>query len=161
MSEKKKKTNVLNKRTKGREIALQYLYLVEILGKKKAPTPETFLQQFCGFSFSEEGWVEDRGEIEPLPQEIHNFATQLIQGCLKKWEDFSTRMESVVQNFRFERVFPIDRAILRIALFEIIELKEIPLKVSINEAIELGKKYSTAKSGGFINGVLEKLKDIQ
>ena len=151
----------MGKRTLGREIALQYLYLVEVVGTHKAPLPEDFLQNFGDFAFTEEGWIPEKSLTQPLDLEIKNFAVQIIQNCLQKWEEFSEKMKTVVQNFSMERTFPVDRAILRIALYEIQERKDIPLKVSMNEAIELGKRFSTEKSGAFINGVLEKLKDLK
>lgn len=151
----------MGKRTLGREIALQYLYLIEVVGKHRAPTAEVFLENFGDFKFSEEGWIPEKSLAQPLETEVQQFALELIQGCLTTWDEFSEKMKTVVHNFRLERTFPVDRAILRIALHEIQNRKDIPLKVSMNEAIELGKRFSTEKSGAFINGVLEKLKDLK
>ena len=56
-----------------------------------------------------------------------------------------------------ERIAPVDRCILRLALFELLEMPDVPPKVAINEAIELAKKYSTERSGAFVNGILDRI----
>jgi transcription antitermination factor NusB len=137
-----------------REIALKYLYLAELSGPLQSPPFQDFLDFLQALPHEEREGLEGI----PLDETVLPFAGELIQGCLSHWEECSQKMNTVLQNFRLDRVFPIDRAILRIALFEILERKDIPVKVSINEAIELGKKYSTEKSGSFINGVLDQIK---
>ena len=66
-------------------------------------------------------------------------------------------MSQVVTNWQFDRIALMDRLILRMALCELINYEEIPPKVTINEAIDLAKKYSTYESGRFVNGVLDAL----
>ncbi len=64
----------------------------------------------------------------------------------------------MAQNWKISRMAVIDRNVLRMATYELLHCADIPPKVAINEAIELGKRYSTEKSGAFINGILDKIK---
>lgn len=146
----------MGKRTLSRELALQYLYMVEVLGKTKCPTVSEFLESLTPIMESGNGHMDPKS----LSDESKTFAIKLMKGCMESWDEFSEKMTLSVKNFKFHRVFPIDRVILRIALFEILSCDDIPMKVSMNEAIELGKRYSTQKSGSFINGVLENLKTL-
>ena len=65
------------------------------------------------------------------------------------------------QNWSLERIAPIDRNILRAAIYEMLYCKDIPYKVTLNEAIELGKKFGSDQSGAFINGVLDSVADSE
>jgi N utilization substance protein B len=66
-------------------------------------------------------------------------------------------IREVAEHWRLERIAPMDRAILRLAIYELNELPEVPPKVVVNEAIELAKRYSTEHSGAFVNGLLDRL----
>ena len=68
-------------------------------------------------------------------------------------------LSKVARNWDLRRMATIDRNVLRMAIFELLYCEDIPPKVSINEAIELGKKFSTANSGAFINGILDRVKN--
>jgi len=63
----------------------------------------------------------------------------------------------VAKNWKLNRIAPVDRCILRLALFEMLEMDEVPPKVAINEAIDLAKKFSTEQSGAFVNGILDRI----
>jgi N utilization substance protein B len=67
-------------------------------------------------------------------------------------------IQSVAQNWEISRMAVIDRNVLRMATFELLHCRDIPPKVAINEAIEIGKRFSTQNSGAFINGILDKIK---
>ena len=82
-----------------------------------------------------------------------------IVDVVERRDELDSEIQSVAQNWQIHRMAVIDRNVLRMAPFELMNCKDIPPKVSINEAIELGKRYSTQNSGGFINGVLDKIKD--
>lgn len=84
------------------------------------------------------------------------FASELVSGTWlhRQWAD--TQISSLATNWNIERIALLDRTILRIALFELVHRADIPPKVAINEAIELAKKYSTAESSAFINGILDR-----
>ena len=131
----------MKKRTRARELALQFLYQLDLRG-------DEFLEETRSFLRGEEG---DKGTRE--------FAQELIEGTVENIEEINDLIRCVAQNWDIERMAVIDRNVLRMATFELLHCPDIPPKVSINEAIELGKRYSTQNSGGFINGVLDKIKD--
>ena len=131
----------MKKRTRARELALQFLYQLDLRG------PE-FVEETAEFLREEE---PDQGTRE--------FAQHLIKGTVEHAGEIDDVIRQVAQNWDIERIAVIDRNVLRMATYEILRCKDIPPKVSINEAIELGKRYSTQNSGGFINGVLDKIKD--
>ena len=131
----------MKKRTRARELALQFLYQLDLRGTEFLDEVQTFLRE-------EEG---DKGTRE--------FAQHLVRGTVENQAAIDLTIREVAQNWDIERMAVIDRNVLRMATYEILHRKDIPPKVSINEAIELGKRYSTQNSGGFINGVLDKIKD--
>jgi len=79
----------------------------------------------------------------------------VVSVCGNSKEEFDEIIEEKLENWDLKRVAIIDKVILRLAIAEIIHFEDIPPEVSINEAIELAKKYSTEGSGKFINGVLD------
>lgn len=81
----------------------------------------------------------------------------LVQGVLKNKEELDEKLSGIVENFSPERIDPVDRAILRIGAYEIIHCDDIPRAVSINEAIEIAKRFGTTESARFINGILDAL----
>jgi len=131
----------MKKRTRARELALQFLYQLDLRGKDLLPEVKTFL----------------RNEEEDCS--AREFATQLVHGVVEHQEEIDASIRSVAMNWEITRMAVIDRNVLRIATFELLHCPDIPPKVAINEAIELGKRYSTQNSGAFINGVLDKIKD--
>ena len=103
--------------------------------------------------------VEDIIDLEILfGRESDEFTKILVRGVYLNKEEIDKKIVDVVQNWSFDRIAIIDRNIIRIAVFEMLFLKEIPLKVSVDEAIEiskiLGQKDDTPK---FVNGVLGKI----
>ena len=86
-----------------------------------------------------------------------SFATRLAHAALGHREELESRIEAVTRNWRRERLARIDALILRLAAAEIIHFDEIPVKVSIDEAVELAHAYGTEQSYGFVNGVLDGL----
>jgi N utilization substance protein B len=98
--------------------------------------------------------LESDTAIEWKRDEI-NFASELIRQTLENKKDIDEIVDKYTLNWEFERIALIDRMLLRIAIAELIYFSEIPTKVSINEAIEISKNYSTDKSSNFINGVLD------
>ena len=131
----------MKKRTRARELTLQFLYQLDLRG-------EDFLAEAGGFLRAEESERSTR-----------EFALHLIRGTAEHRPELDRLIREVAQNWDIERMAVIDRNVLRMATFELMHCSDIPPKVSINEAIELGKRYSTQNSGGFINGVLDKIKD--
>ncbi len=102
--------------------------------------------------------VADFAHLRESYAEITTFREQtqsLVQNVIRHKQDIDTSLASVVENFSPERIDPVDRAILRLATYEINHCPDIPRPVSINEAIELAKKFGTTDSARFINGVLD------
>ena len=83
------------------------------------------------------------------------FAESLFLRTLDRLEQIDRIIEKHLENWDFERVALIDRIVLRMAICELLAFDDIPPKVSINEAIEVAKRYSTPKSGKFVNGILD------
>ncbi len=114
------------------------------------------------------GWDVGRGaEVEPfdsfvIHQEeggaVVDFARGLVQGVIKDHEALDAAIRKFATNWTLERMAVIDRNILRLGAFELLSRPETPPSVVINEAIELGKKFSTAESHKFINGILDKIR---
>ena len=131
----------MKKRTRARELALQTLYQFDLRGQDFADEIDTFL-------------ASEESDAQTL-----EFALQLVRGAIEHAERIDGIIQDVAQNWDVARMAVIDRNVLRLATYELLHCKDIPPKVSINEAIELGKRYSTQNSGGFINGILDKIKD--
>jgi transcription antitermination factor NusB len=85
------------------------------------------------------------------------FSRQLVLGVWENKGDLDKLISGASKHWRLERMPYVDRNVLRVALFEVLFLKDIPPKVSIDEAVELGKKYNSEESGAFINGVLDSI----
>jgi transcription antitermination factor NusB len=131
----------MRRRTKARELALQFLYQLDLRG---------------------EAVIEDLGDFLGLSskdRQCQEFALRLITGTKDLRPEIDEILTKVARNWDLKRMATIDRNILRMALFEILYCEDIPPKVSINEAIELGKRFSTANSGSFINGILDRVKN--
>lgn len=102
-------------------------------------------------------------EVEMVPVTskdivIRNFAEHLIRGSIDKGASIDEDITRHAKNWRFDRIATVDRSILKIGIFEIKFCDDIPPIVSINEAVDLAKKYSTEKSGKFVNGILDRIK---
>ena len=93
------------------------------------------------------------------PRDYYAFAEELIHGAIENVAELDGHIKALAHNWEFERVAKIDLAILRLAMFEMLYRKDIPPVVSINEAIDLSKQYSSVDAKRFINGVLDRMKD--
>lgn len=131
----------MKKRTRARELALQSLYQLDLRGEEFLAEAPSFLRN---------------QESDKVARE---FAMSLVQGTAQNVDGIDAVIRDVAQNWDIERMAVIDRNVLRMATYELLHCTDIPPKVAINEAIELGKRYSTQNSGGFINGVLDRIKD--
>jgi N utilization substance protein B len=92
-----------------------------------------------------------------LSEEVKEFSLILVNGVMSSLPEIDRAINNYANNWSLERITNIDRSILRIAIYEILYLKNIPKSVSINEAVELAKKYGTKSSFSFVNGVLGKI----
>lgn len=123
-------------RRKGREQALRALYEMEV-GKLRVDQA-----------------VRNMRDNADIDEDLLEFAELLVRGVHERYSFLDDKISSRVAQYDLDRVAVVDRNLLRIAAYELYFLDDIPPKVSINEAIELAKKYSTAESGRFVNGVL-------
>jgi N utilization substance protein B len=131
-------------RTRARSIALQVLYELDIADHK----PGEALQ----LRFEDEDLKEDR---------LEEFARQIVMGVLPLEEDLDNLIAEHAPEWPMDQVAVIDRNILRIALWELGIFQDTPIKVVINEAVELAKVYGSDSSPRFVNGVLGSLADHQ
>ena len=130
-------------RTRARSLALQVLYEVDMANH---PPADVF---------------RSRLEENPLSDELSDFARQIIFGVLPRTTDLDQLIAKYAPEWPFEQVAAIDRNILRIALWEFAVFHETPLKVAINEAVELAKEFGSDSAPRFVNGVLGALADHQ
>lgn len=93
------------------------------------------------------------------PRDYYAFAEELIHGALEHVAEIDGHIRTLAHNWEFDRIARIDLAILRLAIFEMLHRKDIPPVVSINEAIDLSKQFSSADSKRFINGILDRMKE--
>ena len=98
-------------------------------------------------------WLDDE-----IPDDVRNFAVMLIQGVVENLEKIDSLISTYSKNWKPERLTVIDKSILRLAIFEMMFMEDIPTIVTINESIELGKTYGGENSGQFINGILDAVK---
>lgn len=129
----------MGKRRIARELALKILYQVEISG---SPLESVFT---------------DFWENHVYQSEIRGFTESLAKGAVEHREDIDKKISTYADNWDMSRMAVIDRVLLRLAAYEIQYRDDIPHAVSINEALEIAKKYSTGESSRFINGVLDRV----
>ena len=111
-----------------------------------------FTEKMVGRRELDEFWSDKKEN-----REIREFAEELVKGTLEKLEDIDSLIEKLAENWILGRMAAVDRNILRFAAFEILYRKDIPSAVTINEALEIAKKYSSSESAPFLNGVLDRL----
>ena len=103
--------------------------------------------------------MEDFWEFLPAKPRIRAFAQPLIDGMNAHLHEIDDRIRRYCENYEFRRISGVDRNVLRLAIYEMLFRDDIPPVVSINEAIELAKKFGGAESGRFVNGILDRVKD--
>ena len=135
----------MRKRTQAREIALKALYQHDLQRKREKDARAT-VDDFESFIQAESG--------DP---EVRSYVRFLLDGTLASITELDERIAAAALNWKLSRIAPVDRSILRLALFELIESPDVPPKVAINEAIDLAKKFSTEQSGAFVNGILDRI----
>ncbi len=130
----------MTRRTRGREVALQLLFERE----HNAKTDRAGLEQF----------VHDRLRDEP----IRKFCVLLYDGVVAHLADIDAKITAAAENWRLARMPTVDRNILRLGAFELLFMQDTPAAVAFDEAIELARRYGSADSSAFINGVLDRLR---
>ncbi|MEE4603128.1 MAG: transcription antitermination factor NusB [Desulfobacteraceae bacterium] len=128
-------------RRQARELAMQALFYMDI---RKDASEET-LEYFCGcFCPSKKS---------------RPFFRKLVNGVLGTKEQIDALVERHSQNWNISRMSCVDRNVMRIAVYEMLYCDDIPPKVSINEAVDIGKKFGTQESGAFINGIMDSIRE--
>ena len=156
----------MGKRREARERAVQFLFQHDL------NPPEDLAQALDHFWDSQRAaaiadekgaakWGQ-KAELPPLSADeaaVRLFADPLIQGALQHRDEADELIKKHVKNWDLHRIAAVDRNILRLAIFEMLHREDIPPIVSINEAVDIAKKFSTEDSGKFVNGILDKIKD--
>jgi len=130
----------MSSRRRSREMAIQVLYQVDMAQSDLAEALRLFCEHF------------------EAPESIRDFAFELSRGVDEHREEVDTLIKRFSEHWRLERMPTVDRNILRLAIYELLYRSDIPAKVSINEAVDLGKKYGSEDSGSFINGILDRIR---
>ena len=131
----------MGKRRKGRELALQLLYQLDLHGERD---PDPHLAEF---------WSR-----HPVDAEVRSFTETLVRGTKLHQPKIDELIGQYADHWDLERMAVVDRNILRTGIFELLWMADIPPKVAINEALEVAKKYSTQESTRFINGILDRIR---
>jgi len=126
---------------------------------KRRAVRERVLQALYAYEISREPIERIIDEIVTLKsqQEALEFAKELIYTVIQHQQEIDSTIKKKVANWEFNRIAVVDRILLEMGICELLYFEDIPPKVTINEAIEIAKRYSTEKSGQFINGVLDSL----
>lgn len=140
------------KRRKAREYVLQFLYAWEINESTK-----NLSNYKIDLNIIDEELEKFWDRTEENDRDIKNFAEEIIKGTLKNLKEIDLTIKKYTSNWDIERMLSIDRNILRFAIYEILNRHDIPFQVTINEAVEIAKKYSTKESSAFVNGILDRI----
>jgi transcription antitermination protein NusB len=124
-------------RRKGRELALQALYQIAITGDASVDAVDLFLEHFEGSAHAKE------------------FARRLVSGVVSQAAELDRIIEQCTENWKLARLAKVDLEIIRIAAYELAFCPDIPANVSLDEAVEIAKRFGSAESATFINGVLD------
>ena len=127
-------------RRKARELAMQALFYMDT---RRDFSEETF-GRFCA-------------NFAPKP-DVRPFFLRLVRGVLRSQTELDPLIERFSENWSLGRMSGVDRNVMRIAVYEMVCCRDIPAKVSINEAVDIGKKFGTEESGAFINGIVDSIR---
>lgn len=128
----------MGRRREARELAVQCLYMLELNRAEPAEARALF-------------W-ENRG----VPEPVRRFADDLVDGVRACLEEVDGLIGRLASNWDIDRIAAVDRNIMRVAVYEMLYREDIPAVVSINEAVDIAKRFSTAESGAFVNGILDR-----
>ena len=127
-------------RRKARELAIQALFYIDMSQNDSKEAVKLFCENF----------VTSKKDL--------SFFFRLVNGVVKARPEIDSIVERFSSNWKISRMSIVDRNIIRIAVYEMLFCSDIPSKVSINEAIDIGKKFGTEESGAFINGILDSIR---
>ena len=130
----------MGSRTKARECALQALYQLDLSGGDPRDAVRGVLAHF-----------------EEADEATERFADELVRGVQSERPQIDALIQTSSTHWKPERMARVDRNILRLAVYEILRRADVPVRVTLNEAVELGKKYGSEESSAFVNGVLDRI----
>ncbi|PQP33199.1 transcription antitermination factor NusB [Desulfobacteraceae bacterium SEEP-SAG10] len=130
----------MGNRRKSREIAMQALFYMDMSQNDSNEILESFCNNFTP------------------PRKMLPFFLKLVKGVMQGKGEIDSILERFSDNWKLSRMSCVDRNTMRIAVYELLYCHDIPYKVSINEAIDVGKKFGTKESGAFINGILDSIR---
>src|SRR5947209_446492 len=130
----------MGKRREGREAAVQFLFQRDLNSGEARES------------------LDDFWRLRPATQKTREFANALIHGVITHQPAIDERIKNFTANYEMHRIAAVDRNILRVAIYEMIFTEDVPPVVSINEAIEIAKRFGTEDSGRFVNGILDRVK---
>jgi transcription antitermination protein NusB len=152
-------------RREARERAVQFLFQYDLNQPEKLEEALVVFweSQTAGMLAQEKGsarWGEPMESAPPTTEEAaaRAFADPLIRGTLEHLTEIDALIKKYTKNWDIKRMAVVDRNILRLAIFEMLYRDDIPPVVSINEAVDIAKRFSTEESGRFVNGILDKVK---
>lgn len=126
-------------RRRGRELALQVLYQIDVTHREVGEALDLFWDNFTS------------------DEEARYFCERLVRGMVEHLDEINDLIGKHAEHWEVGRMTQIDRNILRMAVYELVYCQDIPPKVTINEAVEIGKKFGSEDSGAFINGILDRI----
>lgn len=133
------------------------LYQSELGGvDARAVLAECTPSEWLGVELDEGGWREGAIDLDELAESLA-YARALVGGTLDRRDEIDGLIAAQAENWRLERMPAVDRNILRLAVFELLDESDVPKIVVLDEAIELAKKYGSEQSGAFVNGLLDGL----
>ncbi|MBC8370171.1 MAG: transcription antitermination factor NusB [Planctomycetes bacterium] len=143
-------TEPVRRRTYARELCLQFLYMYEIQPDTAPGELDAFIEHHT------KGNRDRKGRVV-----ISEFTRHLCLGIIENHKQIDSWITDVARNWPIERMAHIDRNVLRLGIFELVfGNDDAPPKVIINEAIDLVKRFSTAQSGAFVNGILDRVRSL-
>jgi len=155
----------MGKRREARERAVQFLFQHDLSPPEELDRAlDEFWQIQRAAAIAEDKGPANWGQPAELPPPTAEeaatrlFAEPLIRGTLQHREAIDEHIKRHVKNWDFNRIAAVDRNVMRLAIYEMLHREDIPPVVSINEAVDIAKKFSTNDSGKFVNGILDKIK---
>jgi len=152
-------------RREARERAVQFLFQYDLNQPEDlAEALRVFWEGQRSAALAEDKAGARWGEVVQLPPptaeeaQVREFAEPLIRGTLEHLTELDEQIKKYAKNWDLHRMAVVDRNILRLAIFEMLHREDIPPIVSINEAVDIAKRFSTEESGKFVNGILDKIK---
>ncbi len=145
----------MRKRTRSREFALQVLYQLDINHLNISDVLEDFWKDRSDLALSDK--EKEVIELDKKDADIRLYTEKLVRGALEKIELLDNIIERVADHWEIKRMAYVDRNILRLSAYELLCIDDIPIKVAINEAVELAKRYGEPDSSKFVNGILDRI----